>query len=232
LDFPAETRVSILKDSGWSVGCNNKDPYFCIYFAKGCCTQGSECHFLHRLPTKSDQERIPLTKDCFGRSRHSQDREDMSGVGSFNRDCRTLYVINMKNIPELNMEEVVIRHFKEFGKLEYVKVFQERCYAFLKYELRACAEFAKIAMQGQNLDADECIKVKWSTDDPNPMNMEREILEKRKKLKTTIEEKGVSTKNLPFNYPKDYTPQDTTLPSFINTQGDINDSKKKGRRKY
>jgi hypothetical protein len=152
----------------------------------------------------------------------------MAGVGSFNRDCRTLYVINMKNNPDMNMEEVVIKHFKEFGKLEYVKVFQDRCYSFLKYELRACAEFAKEALQNQSLDSDECIKIKWSTDDPNPMNQEREMIEKRKKLKQTIEDKGVSTKNLPFNYPKDYKPQDTILPNFIQTD----DSKRKEEEEY
>jgi hypothetical protein len=143
----------------------------------------------------------------------------MQGTGSFNRDCRSLYVSNMKNINNVDMQEVVVRHFKEFGKLEYVKVFQERCYSFLKYELRCCAEFAKEAMQNQALDTDEVLSIKWSTDDPNPMNQERDLLEKRKKLKKTIEDQGVSTKDLPFNYPKDYKPQDTVLPKFIKDEG-------------
>ena len=30
--------------------------------------------------------------DVFGREKFRDDKEDMSGVGSFNRDCRTLYV--------------------------------------------------------------------------------------------------------------------------------------------
>jgi hypothetical protein len=212
---PATSRVNISKDSGWSIGCSQKDPYFCLFFAKGECSQGPDCKFMHRLPTKQDEERIPITKDCFGRDKYATDREDMQGVGSFNRECKTLYVTNLKNVSGVNMDETIKKHFKEFGKLEYVRSFPERCFAFLKYELRLCAEFAKEAMQVQSLDSGEVISVKWATDDVNPMVQNSENASKRQKLMEKIEEKGIQTKELSFNYPKDYNPLATKLPENL-----------------
>jgi hypothetical protein len=44
----------------------------------------------------------------------------MGGVGSFNRDNRTLYVGGLKtNLPGVNLEELIIKHFAEWGDLEY-----------------------------------------------------------------------------------------------------------------
>lgn len=200
----AKTRCNISKDSGWSIGCSQKDPYFCLYFARGCCTNGSECKFMHRLPTKQDEARIPITKDVFGRDKFSTDREDMSGVGNFNRDSKTLYITNLKNISGLDMNECITRHFKEWGRLEYVRVFQERCYAFIKYELRLCAEFAKEAMSNQSLDNQEIISIKWSQDDPNPMSQTKDLIDKRQKIIKNLEDKGIQIKEQSFQYPKDY----------------------------
>ena len=33
--------------------------------------------------------------DCFGRQRHAAHRDDMDGVGSFMKPCRTLFVANL-----------------------------------------------------------------------------------------------------------------------------------------
>lgn len=59
------------------------------------------------------------SKDCFARDKFSDYRDDMGGVGSFNRQNRTLYVGRIKETgtgPET--EEVVLRHFKEWGDIE------------------------------------------------------------------------------------------------------------------
>jgi hypothetical protein len=40
--------------------------------------------------------------------------------------------------------------------------------AFIRYKHRCFAEFAKEAMQNRNLDANEILTAKWSTEDPNP----------------------------------------------------------------
>ncbi|KAL0488044.1 pre-mRNA-splicing factor cwc2 [Acrasis kona] len=212
---PASTRCNIMKDSGWTVGCTLKDPHFCLYFARGSCDKGPECNFLHRLPTESDVNRIPITKDCFGRDKFANDRDDMGGVGTFSRDNRTIYISNLKNNEGVDLDEAVIRHFKEWGELEYVRVFPEKCCAFIKYKNRLCTEFCKEAMLNQALDGDEVIEIRWATDDPNPIAAKRNALELREKLIKKIESDGVSTTNLSFNYPKDYKPEETKLPEEL-----------------
>ena len=63
---------------------------------------------------------LPETsKDCFARDKFSDYRDDMGGVGSFARQNRTLYVGRIKETgtgPET--EEVVKRHFREWGEIE------------------------------------------------------------------------------------------------------------------
>ena len=59
------------------------------------------------------------SKDCFARDKFSDYRDDMGGVGSFQRQNRTLYIGRIKETgtgPET--EEVVKRHFKEWGEIE------------------------------------------------------------------------------------------------------------------
>lgn len=70
------------------------------------------------LPDESTA--LPDTsKDCFARDKFADYRDDMGGVGSFQRQNRTLYIGRIKETgtgPET--EEVVRRHFKEWGKIE------------------------------------------------------------------------------------------------------------------
>ena len=59
------------------------------------------------------------SKDCFARDKFVDYRDDMGGVGSFSRVNRTLYVGRIKETgPGPETEEIVIRHFKEWGQLE------------------------------------------------------------------------------------------------------------------
>ncbi len=92
--------------------------YCCLFFARGCCPYGWECEYLHILPDASTA--LPDTsKDCFARDKFADYRDDMGGVGSFQRQNRTLYIGRIKETgtgPET--EEVVRRHFREWGEIE------------------------------------------------------------------------------------------------------------------
>ena len=86
---PAETRCVLESDAGFTKADSGKktNRYFCIHFARGMCARGEACGYYHRLPTREDEVRIGMMHDCFGRDRHSTDRDDMGGVGNFTRNC-------------------------------------------------------------------------------------------------------------------------------------------------
>ncbi|RKO93391.1 hypothetical protein BDK51DRAFT_5407, partial [Blyttiomyces helicus] len=137
---------------------------FCLPFARGCCNKGPDCQFLHRIPTAADAEQNE--RDCFGRERFRDEREDMDGVGSFEKENKTLYVGRIQS-PQ-NMDAVVRKHFAEWGELQSVRTMEPRCVSFVSYRRRSNAEFAKEAMAGQALDHGEILNVRWATEDPNP----------------------------------------------------------------
>jgi len=161
----AEYRCDIERDSGLTKADNNPNgSYFCIHFAHGCCSKGKDCTFLHRVPDEYDREET--TKDCFGREKFFEERQDMGGVGTFSRINKTLYIGHISTTPD--REEIVRKHFEKFGEIEYVKVLKDKAVAFVQYKLRSVAEFVKEAMYGQSLDGDEVLNVRWATEDPNP----------------------------------------------------------------
>lgn len=60
-------KVDIARDSGETVGSRNPNAYFCLFFAKGMCTQGPRCNMWHRIPRTDDV--FETTIDCFGRDK-------------------------------------------------------------------------------------------------------------------------------------------------------------------
>lgn len=96
----------------------------------------------------------------------------MGGVGSFMRPNRTIYVGRIHVTDDI--EEIVARHFAEWGQVERIRVLNTRGVAFITYTNEANAEFAKEAMAHQSLDYDEVLNVRWATVDPNPMAQARE----------------------------------------------------------
>ncbi|TKY85467.1 hypothetical protein EX895_005629 [Sporisorium graminicola] len=102
-----ETRCDIARDSGYTKAditlktqaarmqqgaaiSPDEAVYCCIHFARGCCPHGVECNFLHRLPRPND---FPSQgRDCFGREKLGNYKDDMSGTGSLSKINRTLYV--------------------------------------------------------------------------------------------------------------------------------------------
>ena len=137
------------------------------------------------------------SKDCFARDKFADYRDDMGGVGSFNRQNRTLYIGRIKETGNgQETEEVVTRHFREWGTIERskvsffllfdchmltfslsVRVLQYRSVAFVTYVSEFHAQFAKEAMACQSLDNDEILNVRWATEDPNPV---QKVAEKRR----------------------------------------------------
>ncbi|KAF2238664.1 hypothetical protein EV356DRAFT_440220 [Viridothelium virens] len=167
----APSRCSIHRDSGHTKADRNPaGAYFCLYFARGICPKGADCDYLHRLPTVTDL--YPSNTDCFGRDKFSDYRDDMGGVGSFLRQNRTLYVGRIHVTDDI--EEIVSRHFQEFGMLDRIRVLPTRGVAFVTYVNAANSEFAKEAMSHQALDHQEVLNVRWATVDPNPQAQKRE----------------------------------------------------------
>ncbi|KAF5864350.1 Pre-mRNA-splicing factor [Aspergillus alliaceus] len=166
----AASRCNISKDSGYTRADKVPGSFFCLFFARGVCHLGSDCQYLHRLPTIHDL--FSPNVDCFGRDKFSDYRDDMGGVGSFMRQNRTLYVGRIHVTDDI--EEVVARHFSEWGEIERIRVLTSRGVAFVTYTTLSQAEFAKEAMAHQSLDNNEILNVRWATVDPNPLAQKRE----------------------------------------------------------
>ena len=116
--------------------------WFCLHFARGLCTKGSDCTFYHRIPTIEDDSKCEDAYDCFGRQRHANHRDDMNGVGSFLNPSRTLFVGNLAKTQYLTpklLEETIWKHFSEWGELENVNVIHRLSIAFPRYRLRTSA---------------------------------------------------------------------------------------------
>lgn len=110
----AKGRCIIATDAGYTKADKVSGSFFCLFFARGTCTKGQDCEYLHRLPTTFDL--FSPNVDCFGREKFSDYRDDMGGVGSFMRQNRTIYVGRIHVSDDI--EEVVARHFAEWGQIE------------------------------------------------------------------------------------------------------------------
>jgi hypothetical protein len=168
---------------------------FCIHFAHGKCTRGHNCGFLHRIPIPGDK--IETTIDCFGRDKFRTDREDMGGIGSFERRCQTLYVGNLiindhMEVFSCLMKETCRAHFSEWGEIEVINILEDKGVAFIQYKSILNAEFAKEAMQGQTLESAEVVNVRWANEDPNPQGT-RYIDLVKENLKRKAEEHVIET---------------------------------------
>ncbi|KAG7127744.1 Pre-mRNA-splicing factor CWC2 like protein [Verticillium longisporum] len=163
-------RCNVAKDTGYTRADKVVGSFFCLFFARGICPKGQDCEYLHRLPGIHDI--FNPNVDCFGRDKHSDYRDDMGGVGSFMRTNRTVYVGRIHVSDDI--EEVVARHFAEWGQIERTRVLNTRGVAFVTYSNEANAQFAKEAMAHQSLDHDEVLNLRWATADPNPMAQARE----------------------------------------------------------
>lgn len=177
----SKTKCVPEKDSGWTRA--DQDPstksHFCLYFAKGACVNGSKCKYFHRIPTEEDDSRVSPMYDVFGRERHAQHKDDMTGTGSFNKECRTIFVgdlyVNRSKTNYLEgLNKIIKKEFSVWGPIDYIRVVPSKNIAFIRYFLRSSAEFAKAAMENQIIfkGQTEPITVRWAYDDPNPTSVE------------------------------------------------------------
>ena len=153
--MPAEGRCVVRRDAGRTRAddwVGQKGAYCCIFFARGICTNGSDCNFLHRIPNANDELRLSLATDIFGRERHNTNRDDMRGTGNFNSESRTLYVGGLKllNGPHKTFA-ILLRHMSEWGEVEQMRLITGKAIAFVRFKLRCSAEFALEAMHCQSL---------------------------------------------------------------------------------
>lgn len=182
---PAGTRCNVALDSGETKAKGQQ--FICIYFAQGRCEAGPDCHFYHRIPNANDEKMIDMTKDIFGRDRYKTDRDDMGGVGSFSRENKTLYVNGLVRPPGgwESLYEIALKQWSEWGPVESIKIFyntSSKPFMFVTYKWRVSAEFAKEAMQGQNMGHGEILNVRWATEDPNPKAKAKAQEEKLKRV--------------------------------------------------
>lgn len=163
-------RVNIKRDQGYT-RAGYVSPV-CLFFSRGCCYMGSNCKYLHNLPSKS--KFYSQAKDCFGRDKTAEYNDDMDGVGSFNHTNKTLYIGGIQIRP--NIEELVTKNFEEFGDIEKVKVIYNKNCAFVTMKTEFDAQFAKEAMNRQCLinpetnssKSKEVLHVRWAHQDRNP----------------------------------------------------------------
>ena len=183
----ASTRCNVEKDSGETRGSHREFSYICLKFARGCCPNGFECSWLHVVPTPVFNLNLETAKDCFGRDRHGDVRDDQSGTGSFGADDETQRTLYVGGICEgKGSHSCLYSHFKEWGEIENVRVLSSKGVAFIRYKYRANTEFAKEAMQNQSLDKNEILNIRWATSDPNPWVVKRKHIEYQKRTVDTI----------------------------------------------
>jgi hypothetical protein len=107
----ASTRVSLALDAGLTrADYTNPGAYICLHFARGACICGKDCSYRHCAPTAEDETQTDAPYDVFGRDRHGSFRDDMGGVGTWNKECKTLYVGRVCcTPPEPQIVETIVR---------------------------------------------------------------------------------------------------------------------------
>lgn len=227
----ATDRCKLELDAGFTkadVGSHLKKEkrYFCLHFARGMCAKGSDCTFYHRVPLPEDDAACDELVDCFGRQRHRDHRDDMGGVGSFMKPCRTLFVGNLlkhKYMTPKDLDDAIWKHFSEWGELENVNVVHRLSIAFPRYRLRTSAEFAKEAMMCQSLDQGEILSIKWAHDDPNPVAQDAIQRADKDALAALLTARGFNFQPAAFNYPSDYSIPDAKR-ARVSDSADVNNS--------
>lgn len=147
------------KDSGYTKADSldkKGTRWFCTYFARGCCCEGVNCRYYHRVPNHNDcLEESDNLHDVFGRTRHASHKDNMTGIGSFNKECRTIFV---QGVPVPTGEEnpqkaatlLIYNLFSPWGEIEDIAISKKGVRggnrAFIKYAHRYYAEFAREAM--------------------------------------------------------------------------------------
>ena len=191
----ATSKCNLELDSGYTRADDTMVPYFCLHFARGHCFAGQDCNFLHRKPTPWDQARLDMTHDIFGRERHREERSDMGGVGSMFRTNKTIYVNYgaASSYGQQGVTKLLRNTFSAYGNVQSIKVVLEKSIAFVTYDIRASAEFAKECLSNQSLKgstANEILNVRWAYDDQNPLAVIKRKRDAERELAQAVQVKA------------------------------------------
>ena len=205
--MPTQHKCDPESDCGFTKAdsLKNSNTWFCVYFARGHCVEGQNCHYFHRIPTHDDcLNEDDNAKDIFGRSRHATHKDNMTGIGSFNIECRTIYIAGVP-LKLLNQNDgsswlsiqknqegggskfkdvtsLLYTIFSPWGEVEDISInqrpFRGGCRAYIRYAHRFYAEFAREAMNDQmNIfpDQKDPLLVRWALDGSgNPMDFDND----------------------------------------------------------
>ena len=173
--IPAEHKCIPSLDTGYTRADKqekNGSSYFCLFFAKGCCSEGVNCRYYHRVPTFEECEKIENSRDIFGRSRFYAPLKDNGGIGVFTKECRTIYVYDLKKVetknPVKDMVRIIYENFSPWGEIENMNYIHVKSACYIKYSHRCSAEFAKEAMMRQSLVGEEILSIKWAFNETDP----------------------------------------------------------------
>jgi hypothetical protein len=194
--FAASSACDPWLDSGTTQADSKKaeNASFCLWFAKGACSQGPKCWYKHHVPTRRDDQESDQMFDVFGRERHAHHKDDMGGVGSFLKECNCLYISELileEGEPQAvqKLEAELWKLFHPWGPIVSVRVIPSRLIAFVKFEYRFAAEFAKVACANQPCGKALAINVRWAFEDPNPRAAEQAEIDSRDQFYSLVERK-------------------------------------------
>ncbi len=86
----------------------------------------------------------------------SLNRDDMKGVGTWAKDCLSLFVgdLGVRGTQKQAAEDKLRELFGVFGPILSVRVISSKGCGFVKFKYRTAAEFAKVAMADQPVGTD------------------------------------------------------------------------------
>ena len=181
----AEYKCNPTLDTGYTRADKQQkknNSYFCLYFARGCCCEGVNCRYYHHVPTFEEVQFIENSKDIFGRSRFATSLKDNGGVGLFTKNCRTLYVSDIKKLEKKDqnreMVKLIYENFSKFGEIEDIQYLPLKASCYIKFSHRCFAEFAKEAMMKQAMVGEEILSIVWAYNYKELDPMEQKIIEK------------------------------------------------------
>mmetsp|Transcript_115287 Transcript_115287/g.366540 ORF Transcript_115287/g.366540 Transcript_115287/m.366540 type:complete len:187 (+) Transcript_115287:269-829(+) len=118
------------EDSGWTQAVipGAEHMGFCMFFDSGICSAGRECRFFLRVPSTTDCEALDVATGIFGRGLYARHRGDFGGVGSFNSECRTVFVGDRRldrahpSNAVQKVEQAIRENFGSWGEAVEVRV--------------------------------------------------------------------------------------------------------------
>uniref|UniRef100_A0A7S0YNI0 RRM domain-containing protein n=1 Tax=Polytomella parva TaxID=51329 RepID=A0A7S0YNI0_9CHLO len=130
-----------------------------------------------------------MGSDIFGREKFAEHEGYRKGAGTFERDNRTIYVnyegAGSYELPKIR--ELLEKSFQQWGTVNNIYIVHHKTIAFVRYDWRSSAEFAKEAMHRQHLQGSSLVEIltlRWANEDPNPVA----IVAKKRKFDEQFEE--------------------------------------------